>query len=279
MLCCICGVLGHGTPGRPCACPVCCLVCAVFLITWLLCTGVHARCAVLCCACGVLGHLAPVHRYARSLCCIACAASWATWLLFTGVHARCVVLCRRCPGSLGPCSRVCTPGVLCCACGVLGHLAPVHRCAPSVHCVACVVSWAPWVLFTGLHARSVVLCVRYPGPVGSCSSVCTLVALCSVCGVPGDLALVHWGAPPVCCVARAVSLSSELLFTGVHARCAILRVRRPGPLSSCSPVCTLVVLYCMCGVLGHLAPVHRCPCSVCCVVSAVSRVTWLLFTG
>ena len=30
-------------------------------------------------------------------------------------------------------------------------------------------------------------------------------------------------------------------------------------------MCPLGVLLCVCGVLGHLAPVHRCACSVCCV--------------
>ena len=32
-------------------------------------------------------------------------------------------------------------------CGVLGHLAPFHRCARSVRCFACAVSWATWLLF------------------------------------------------------------------------------------------------------------------------------------
>ena len=58
-----------------------------------------------------------------------CALSWAAWLLFTGVPARFAVLRLRCPGPLGSCSPVCSLGVLCCVCGVLGHLAPVHRCA------------------------------------------------------------------------------------------------------------------------------------------------------
>ena len=35
-------------------------------------------------------------------------------------------------------------------------------------------------------------------------------------------------------------------------------VRCPGPLGSCSPVCLLGALRCVCGALGHLAPVHRC---------------------
>ena len=60
--------------------------------------------------------------------------------------------CVQCPGLLGSCSSVCPRGVLCCVCGVLGHLAPVHRCARSVCCVACAVSWATWLPFTGVRA-------------------------------------------------------------------------------------------------------------------------------
>ena len=91
--------------------------------------------------CGVLGHLAPVHRCARVVCCVVSAVSWATWPLFTGAPARCVVLRVWCPGPLGSRSPVCPLGVLCCVCGVLGHLAPVHRCARWVCCFACAVSW------------------------------------------------------------------------------------------------------------------------------------------
>ena len=64
-----------------------------------------------------------------------CAVSWAAWLLFTGVPARFAVLRLRCPGPLGSCSPVRSLGVLCCVCGVLGHLAPVHRRARCVRCV------------------------------------------------------------------------------------------------------------------------------------------------
>ena len=127
--------------------------------------------------CSVLGRLAPVHRCARSVCCFGSAVSWATWLLFTGVPAWCVVLRVRCPGTLCSCSLVRPLGVLLCVYGVLGHLAPVHRCARSVCCVACVVSWATWLLFTGVTARCVVLRVRCPGPLGSCSPVCPLGVL------------------------------------------------------------------------------------------------------
>ena len=311
----MCGVLGRLAPVHRCARGLGCVVCAVSWATWLLFTGAPARCVVLCvlcpgplgsrspvcplgvlcCVCGVQGHLAPVHRCARSVFCFACAVPLATWLLFTGVPARCVVLRVRCPGSLGfclpvcprglfcvvcgvldhlapvqrcarsvrcfacacpgplaSCSPVCLLGVLSCACGVLGHLAPFHRCDRSVGCVACAVSWATWLLFTGAPPRCDVV-VRRPGPLGSCS--------------------------PVCCVARAVSCATSLLFIGAPAPSFALLVRCPWPLGSCSPVCLLGVLFCACGVVGHLAPVHRCASPMCCVACAVSWATWLLVTG
>ena len=273
--------------------------CAVSWATWLLFTGVPTRCVVLCvqchgplgsrspvsplgvlcCLCGVLGHLAPVHRCARSVCCVVRAVSWATWLLFTGAPAGCVVLRVRCPGPLGSCTPVRPLGVLLCVCGVLGHLAPVHRCAGSPCCFACAVSWASRLLFTGVLARCVVLCVRCPRLLGPCSPVRPLRPLLCLCGVLGHLAPVHRCARLVCCFACAVSWATWLLFTGVPARCVVLRVRCPGPLGYCSSVCPLGVLCRVCGVLGHLAPVHRCARSVCCFAWAVSWATWLLFTG
>ena len=186
-----------------------------------------------------------------------CAVSLATCLLFTGLPAWCVVLLVWCPRPLGSCSLVCPLGVLFCLCGVLGHLAPVHRCARSVRCFACAVSWATWLLFTGVPTWFVVLGVRCPEPLGSCSPVCPLGVLCCVCGVLGHLAPVHPCARVSCCVACAVSWATWLLFTGVPARCVALP----------------------CGVLGHLAPVDRCARSVCCVACAVSLATWLLFTS
>ena len=277
LLCCVCGVLGQLASVHRCAGSVCCVGCAVSWASWLLFTGVPARCVVLrvrfpgppgSCSpvcplralfrvCGVLGHLAPVHR---------CAA-------------RCVVLRVRCPGPPGSCSPVCPLGVLCWVCGVLGLLAPVNRCARSVCCFACAVSWANWLLFTGVPARCVVLGVRCPGPPGCCSPVRPLGVLCSVCSVLGILAPVHRCARSVCCCACAMSWASWLLFTGVPARCVVLRVRCPGPPGSCSPVCPLGVLRCVCGVLGLLAPVHRCARSVRCSACAVSWASWLLFTG
>ena len=157
--------------------------------TCVQCPGPLGSCApvcprgLLCCVCGVLGHLAPVHRCARSVCCVACAVSWATWLPFTGAPAGCVVLRVWCPGPLGFCSPVRLLGVLLCVCGVLGHLAPVHRCACLVCCVACAVSWATWLLFTGGPARCVV-CLPSALPAVSSSafplllSFCLLVLLC-----------------------------------------------------------------------------------------------------
>ena len=265
-------------------------VCEVSWATWLLFTVVPAwfvvlrlRCpgplgsclrvcslGVLCCVCGVLGHLAPVHRCARWVCCVACAVSWATWLLFSVAPARCVALRVRCPGPLGSCSLVCPLGVLCCVCGVLGHLALVHRCARPVCCVVCAVSWDTWLLFIGAPAWCVALRVRCPAPLGSCSPVCPLGVLCCVGGVLGHLAPVHRCARWVCCVAWAVSWATWLPFTGAPAGCVVLRVPCPGPLGSCFPVRPLGVLLCVCGVLGLLAPVHRCARSVCCVVRAVS---------
>ena len=299
VLFCVCGVLGHPAPVHRCARSVCCVACAVSWASKLLLSGAPARCVVLrvrcpgppgscspvcplgvlCCVCGVLGLPAPVHRCARSVCCFACAVSWASKLLLSGAPARCVVLRVRCPGPPGSCSPVCPLGVLCWVCGVLGLPAPVHRCARSVCCFACAVSWASRLLFTGVPARCVVLRVRCPGPPGSCSPVCPLGVLFCMCGVMGLPAPVHRCARSVCCFACAVSWASRLLFTGVSARCVVLRVRCPRPPGSCSPVCPLGVLCCVCGVLGLPAPVHRCACSVCCVACAVSWASWLLFTG
>ena len=274
--------------------------------TCMQCPGPIGSCSpvcprgLLCCVCGVLGHLAPVHRCARSVCCVACAVFWATWLVFTGVLARCVVLRVRCPGPLGSRSPLRPLGVFCCVSSVPGHLAPVHQCARSVCCVACAVSWASWLLFTGVPAGCVVLRVRCPGPLGSCLPVSPLGVLFCVCGVLGLLALVHRCARSVCCVTCAVSWATWLLFSGAPAGCVVV-CASPGPLgsclpvrllsvllcvcrflghlASCSPVCLLSGLCCVCGVPGHLAPVHRCARSVCYVACAVSWATWLLFTG
>ena len=312
--CCVYGVLGSLAPVHLCACPACGVVCTVSWASRLLFTGVYALCVVLrvrcpgppgscspvctLCVYGVLGPPAPVHRCARSACGVACTVSWASRLLFTGVHALRVVLCVRCPGPPGSCSPVRTPCVWCCVYGVLGLPAPVHRCARSV-CVcgvlglpapvlrcarfvcggACTVSWASRLLFTGVHALCVVLRVRCPGPPGSCSLVRTPCVWCCVYGVLGLPAPVHRCARSACGVACTASWASWLLFTGVHALCVVLRVRRPGPPGSWSPVCTPCVWCCVYGVLGSLAPVHLCACPACGVVRTVSWASRLLFTG
>ena len=312
--CCVYGVLGSPAPVRRCARPARGVVCTVSWASRLLFTGVHALCVVLrvrcpgspgscspvrtpcvwCCVYGVLGLPAPVHRCARSVCGVACTASWASRLLFTGVHALCVVLRVRCPGLPGSCSPVRTPCVWCCVYGVLGLPAPVHRCVRSVCGVACTVSWASRLLFTGVHA----LRVRCPGPPGSCSPVCTLCVWCCVYGVLGLPAPVHRCARSAFGAVCTVSWASRLLFTGAHALRVVLRVqcpgppgscspvctlcvrvRCPGPLGSCSPVCTLCVWWCVYGVLGLPAPVHRCARSVCGGACAVSWAFWLVFTG
>ena len=220
--------------------------------------------------CGVLQNLAPVHRCALSVRCFACAVSRATWLLFTDVPARCVVLLVPCPGPLGSCSPVCPLGALLCVCGVLGDLAPVHQCARVFCFVASAVSWATWLLFTGAPARCVALLLRCPGPLRFCSPVCPLGVLCCVCGVLGHLAPVHRCARPVRCFACVVSWATWLLFTSVPARCVVSHVRCTGPIGSCSPVCPLGALLCVCSALGHLAPVCRCARSLRCFACAVS---------
>ena len=256
-----CVVLGVRCPGPLGSCsPVCTL-------------------GVLCYVCGVSVQWAPVHWCARSVSCAACGVSWATWLLFSGVPPPSVALLETCPGPLGSCSPVWPLGVLCCVCGVLGHLAPVHRCAGLVCFVARAVSSATWLSFTGVPSQCVLLSVRCPRLLGSGSPVCPLGKLCCRCGVLGHLAPVHRCARSVCCAACPVSWAIWLLFTGVPARCVLLSVRCPQQLGCCSPVCPLGVLCCTCGVLGHLAPVHRFARSMRCVGCAVSLATWLLFTG
>ena len=250
-LCCVCGVLGHLAPVHRCARSVCCFACAVSWATWLLFSGAPAGCVVVCTVSWATWLLTTDARFrcvalrvrcARSVGCAACAVSRATWLLFTGVPARCVVLCMRCPEPPGSCPPLCPLGALCCVCVVLGHLAPVHLCARSVCCFTCAVSWAPWLLFSGVPTPRVVVRLRCPGPRGSCSLVCPLGVLCCVCGVLGHLAPVHRCARSILCFARAVSWATWLAFTGVPARCVVLRVRCPGPLGSCSPVRPLGVL-------------------------------------
>ena len=190
---------------------------------------------VLFCVCNVLGLLAPVHWWACSVRCVACAVSWANWLLLAAVLARCVVLRVRCPGQRGCCSPVCRLGVLCCVCGVPGHLTPVQPCACWLRCAECAVSWATRLLFTGVLARYALVCVWCLWPPGCCSSVCSHAAL--------RCAPVTW--------------ATLLPFTGVNARRVVLCMWCPEPLGACSPVYMCGLLCCVCSVLGHLAPVHH----------------------
>ena len=270
--------------------------CTVSWAFWLLFTGVLVRCAVFCVRCpGPLGSCSPV----RTL----CSAVW----------------CARCPGPLGSCSPVCTLlvcrcvcgvlgplarvhrcacfGVLCRGHGVLGHLAPVHRCAHSMRGVACAaswatwllftgararyvvcaVSWATWLLFTGVHALRAVLCVRCPGPFGSCLPVCSCGVCCVACVASWDPWFVFTGVFDLC-VAVCCGLCG-VTRGDTRVCCVVLFVRSPGSPGSCSPMCTLGVRCCVCGVPGLLAPVHRCARPVCGVACVVSFATWLLFTG
>ena len=326
--CCVCGVLSRLAPVHRCARLACGVACTVSWASWLLFTGVRALCVVLCVQCpgppgscspvctlcvwccvyGVPRLLAPVQLCVRSVCGVACTVSWASWLLFTGVHALCVVLRVRCPGPPGSCSPACTFCVWCCVYGVLGLLAPDHRCARPVCGVVGAVSRAAWLLFTGLHALCAVLCARCPGPLGSCAPVCLLwcavscvrcpgplgsgspvCALCVRCCVRGLLGLLApfcWCARVVCVVLRVWCPGTWFVFSGVAVCCgvcgfrrAVLRVRCPGPPGPCSPVRTPGVWCCVGGVLGRLAPVHRCACAVCCVVCLVSWASWLPVTG
>ena len=204
------------------------------------CSPVRSR-GLLCRVCGVLGHLAPVHRCARSVWCVVHAVFGPLGSRLTGAPAECVVSRVWCPRPLGSCSPVRLLRVLLRVRGVLGHLAPVHQCARAVLCFVCALSWATWLLFTGVPARFVVLCLRCPGLLGCCSPVCPLSVLCCLCGVLGPLAPAHRCARSVCCVACAVSWATWLLFTAALAQCVPLRARCPGPLGSCSPVCQAVV--------------------------------------
>ena len=90
-------------------------------------------------------------------------ARWVGWV--APVRSTHRVLVLSCPSAA---LRVCS---------CLGRLAPVHQCARAVCCVASAVSWATWLLFTGVLARCVVLRVRCPGPLGSRSPVWALCAV------------------------------------------------------------------------------------------------------
>ena len=246
------GTAGAGPGGDLLRCVVLCVPCPGPLGSCSPVCGLGVLCGV----CGVLGHLPPVQRCAGSVCCVACAVSWPTWLLFSGFLARCVVLHVRCPRPLGSCSLMPLLCVLGCVSGV----------------------WASWHPFSGVLAPPVVSCLRCPGRLGSCSPVCTVGVLCCMCGVLGLLAPVCRCARSVYCVVCAVSWATWLLFTFAHARCVVLCLQCPWPLSFCSPVGMFSVLCSVCGFLGLLAPVHRCACSVRFVLCGVSWALWLMFS-
>ena len=198
----------------------------------------------------------------------------------------------------GYCSRLSTvrpphPCGLSCGATLLGRRPPPGLCTGSpvtgcFHGSGSRLPWSPmqpgWARTSGFGVPLLPL-ARWSGwfaPVLPTHGVLVLScpsAALGVCGVLGQLALVHRCARWVCCVACAVSGATWPLSTGAPARCVALFVRCPRPLGSCSPVCLLRLLFCLCGVPGHLAPVHRCARSLCCLVSAVSWAIWLLFTS
>ena len=105
---------------------------------------------------------------------------------------------------IGSCSPVCLIRHLFCFCGVLGHFAPVHRCACSVCCFLCVVSWATWLLFTAVPGCGV-------------PSLCCPRSMCA-CGVLANVAPVHQCACCVrcaCAVGGCVPLPPPLIFFSV----------------------------------------------------------------
>ena len=187
-------------------------VSAVSLAPWRLFNGVRAQRVPVC---RVGGHLALVHRCARLVCSV------------------CRVL-----GLSAPAHQCARP--VCASCSVLGCFAPVHRCVARrvVLHVGC-----PWPLGSCAPVCPLcALCVQSPWPLGSCSLVCPLGVLCCACGVLGPLAAVYRCARLVRCVACGMSSATCLLFTGVPARCVVLRVWCPWPLGSCSLGCLLAVL-------------------------------------
>ena len=137
-----------------------------------------------------------------------CAVSWAAWLLFTGVPARFAVLRLRCPGPLGSRSPVCSLGVLCCVCGVLGHLAPVHRCARCVWCACAMggcVPLPPPVIFVFFLEEKEKQGRAYTAGTGTGNWCGGATVLCSLACVVGAVAAV---APQACG-------SRVLMYTGL----------------------------------------------------------------
>ena len=128
-----------------------------------------------------------------------CAVSWAAWLLFTGVPVRFAVLRLRCPAPLGSCSGVCSLGVLCCVCRVLGHLAPVHRCARCLRCACamggCVPLPPPLIFVFFFNEKKEKQGRAYTAGTGTGSWCGGAIVLCPLACVVGAVAAV---APQGC---------------------------------------------------------------------------------
>ena len=75
-------------------------------------------------------------------------------------------------------------------CSVLGRWAPVHRCARAVCCGASAVSWASWLLFTGVLARCVALHVV------SWATGLLFTGVRAVCGARVPWVVVSLSSPP-----------------------------------------------------------------------------------
>ena len=128
-------------------------------------------------------------------------------------------------------------------CSVLSRLAPVHRCARAVCCVASAVSWATWLLFTGVLPRCVVLRVRRPGPLGSRSPVCAL------CAMGGGVPL----PPPVIFVFFSVFFSFFFLIEKKE-RQGRAYTAGTGTGSWCGGAIVLCPLACVVGAVAAVAP-------------------------
>ena len=86
------------------------------------------------------------------------------------------------------------------------------------------VSWATWLLFTGVPATCAVLLCGVLGHLAPVHLVYSLRVLCCMRGVLGLLVAVLQCARSACCVAYTLSSASWLPFTGVSAECLELCV-------------------------------------------------------
>ena len=188
----------------PCCVVGCCALCGV---CWGVCMCVVQRCWLLLRVVPCLWLCRPVGLF------VVCFAVWF-WFALPCAMLCCVPLGAVLRRAAARCATRCCAGV-CCVVLMRSCCAPVHRCARLVRCFACAVTWATWLLFTGVPAWFVVLRLLCPGPLGSCSPVCALRPLLCFRGILGHLPPVHQCAGSMYCVACAVSLSSWLRFTGV----------------------------------------------------------------